>query len=81
MPDVMTMTFDKLRAAQPVEEGLLMEWLHSIAQVIASHPTALRRMAAAILVADDICKRTGVPLDVCVQSVFREVDRAKGVAR
>lgn len=79
--DVLTLMFDALRDAQQTDEHLFMEWLESISQVIAAYPTEIRRGAAAILVANDICVRTGVPLDVCVQAVFREVDRAKGVAR
>ena len=79
--DVLTLMFDELRAAQPTEEGLFLGWLESISQVIAAYPTDIRRGAAAILVANDICVRTGVPLDVCVQAVFREVDRAMEVAR
>lgn len=68
MPDVLTVMFDELRAAQPTEESEFMEWLTSIAQVIAAYPTDIRRGAC-------------VPLYLCIQSVVREVERAKGVAR
>lgn len=79
MADVLTVLFDELRNEQPTEESQFMPWLESISQVIVAYPTEIRRGACIILVADDICVRTGVPLDQCCNVVMRAVDRAKGV--
>lgn len=81
MADVLTVLIEELRAAQPVEESQFMEWLESIGQVIRAFPTEIRRGACIILIGNDICVRTGLPLDVCVQAVYREVKQARGVAR
>lgn len=81
MSDVLTVLFDELRAAQPTDEALFMQWLESISQVILTYPTELRRMAATILVANDICVATGVPLDLCCSLVARTVDECKAVSQ
>ena len=78
--DVLTEMLTELREALPTE-AQWPTWLEAVSQVIAAYPTDLRRGAATILVANDICVRTGVPLDVCVQAVLKEVAQARGVTR
>lgn len=73
--------FDDLRQVLPtgVKAGEYKAWMESIAQVITFFPPGIRRMAAIMLVANDICKARGKSLDLCFKAVLWEVEQRKEV--
>lgn len=82
MADALTDLLTDLRQAQPTLESYyeFEPWLQAISQVIAAYPTELRRKACALLVGNDLCVRTGVPLVECSAVVWKAVEQRMAVA-
>ena len=75
MSDVLNEVLTDLRLNCPRDEYLFPAWLDAISQVIAAYPTELRRKACSILVSNDLCVATGVPLIECHKVVWHAVEQ------
>lgn len=73
--------FEDLRKALPTGERSIgyMPWLEGIAEIICCLPDGERQMACTILVANDLCQATDVPLPLCFNAVLWAVDKQKAV--